>query len=125
MQLSTDIYFVYIDLTETTLFSMSHYGLIIIQQKIISGLYILSPLQVQYFRKVDLNQFFYDMMLDCSDIMLENCSEPDMLYAIIPDKENVLVLMGLSMMLLHLSYVACSKMVMHLSYVACEKMVTR
>lgn len=46
VQLSADIDFIYIDLTENHQFCISRYELTVIQQKRVSGLYVLSPLQV-------------------------------------------------------------------------------
>ena len=50
VQLSDDIDFIYKDLTDNLEFSMSRYRLAVIQQKIVSGLYILSPLQVKFIK---------------------------------------------------------------------------
>lgn len=106
VQLSADIDFIYQDLTENLNFSMSRYRLAVIQQKIVSGLYVLSPLQVFFIKKVDLNQFLLDTLLDCPDIMYGPTSyNPDMITVVMPaDKEDVLVLMGLSLMLFRLSH---------------------
>lgn len=103
VQLSADIEFIYKDLTNSK-FSMSHYQLVVIQQKMVSGLYVLSPLQVKYIRKVDLTLFLHETLPDCPDIMLGTGSDPDIIYAVMPDKEDVLVLMGLSRMLFRLSH---------------------
>lgn len=103
VQLSADIDFIYQDLTDNLQFSMSRYRLAVIQQKRVSGLYVLSPLRVKFIRKVDLSQFLYDTLPDCPDIMLGTGSDPDMIYVVMPDKEDVLVLMGLSLMLFRLS----------------------
>ncbi|XAR56186.1 hypothetical protein NMG60_11036564 [Bertholletia excelsa] len=70
---------------------MSRYRLALIQQKIVFGLYVLSPLQ-----------FLHDTLLECPDIMFKTYS--DMIYVVMPDKDDVLVLMGLSLMLFHLSH---------------------
>ena len=104
VQLSDDIDFIYKDLTDNLEFSMSRYRLAVIQQKIVSGLYILSPLQVKFIKKVDLTPFLHDTLPDCPDIMLRTGSDPDMIYVVMPDKEDVLVLMGLSLMLFRLSH---------------------
>lgn len=104
VQLSADIDFLYKDLTENLPFSMSRYRLADIQLKIVSGLYVLSPLQVKFIKKVDLTQFLDDTLPDCPDIMLGTPYDPDMIYVVMPDKEDVLVLMGLSLMLLRLSH---------------------
>ena len=104
VQLSADIDFIYQDLVENFQFSMSLYRLAVIQQKIVSGLYVLSPLQVKVLMKEDLNKFLYDTLPDCPDIMFGAGHNPDMICVGMPDKEDVLVLMGLSLMLFRLSY---------------------
>lgn len=104
VQLSDDIEFIYKDLTDNVEFSMSRYRLAVIQQKIVSGLYVLSPLQVKFIKKVDLTHFLNDTLPDCPDIMLRPGSDPDMIYVVMPNKDDVLVLMGLSLMLFRLSY---------------------
>ena len=104
VQLSADIDFIYKDLTDKLQFSMSRYQLTVIQQKIVSGLYVLSPLQVKIIKKEGLIPFLHDTLPDCPDIMLVPGSDPDILYVVMPDKEDVLVLMGLSLMLFRLSH---------------------
>lgn len=103
VQLSADIDLIYKYLTENLQFSMSRYQLAVIQQKILSGLYVLSPLQVKYIKKEDLTQFLHDTLPDCPDIMLGTGSNPDIINVVMPDKKDVLVLMGLSLMLFRLS----------------------
>ena len=104
VQLSADIDIIYKDLTDTIQFSMSRYRLADIQQKIVSGLYVLSPLQVKYIKKADLIRFLDDTLSDCPDIMLGTGSDSDIIYVVMPEKEDVLVLMGLSLMLFRLSH---------------------
>jgi hypothetical protein len=104
VQLSADIDFIYKDLRDNLQFSMSRYRLDVIQQKIVSGLYVLSPLQVKFIKKVDLTQFLHDTLPDCPDIMLGIGSDPDMIYVVMPDKEDILVFMGLALMLFRLSH---------------------
>lgn len=100
VQLSADIDFIYKDLTENLEFSMSLYRLALIQQKIVSDYYVLSPLQVKYIKKVDL----IPLLKDCPDVMLGTGSDPDMIYVVMPNKDDVLVLMALSLMLFRLSH---------------------
>lgn len=102
VQLSADIDYIYQDLVDNQ-FSMSHYQLVGIQQKILSGLYVLSPLQVKYIKKADLSRFLHTLA-DCPDIMLGTGSDPEIINAFMPAKDDVLVLMGLSLMLLRLSH---------------------
>lgn len=103
VQLSADIDFIYNDLTDKLQFSMSRYQLALIQEKSLSGLYVLSPLRVKRVKKVDLTQFLHDRLPSCPDLMVAASSDPDMVYVLMPDKEDVLVLMGLSHMLFRLS----------------------
>lgn len=104
VQLSTDIEYIYNDLRENLQFSMSREQLAVIQQRILSGLYVLSPLHITFIKRDCLTPFLHDTLPDCPDIMLGLCSDPDLLCAVIPDKEDTLVLMGLSLMLFRLSY---------------------
>ncbi|XP_044481937.1 uncharacterized 39 kDa protein in mitochondrial S-1 and S-2 DNA-like [Mangifera indica] len=83
---------------------MSRNRLAVIQQKILSGLYVLSPLQVKFIKKADLTLFLRDTLPDCPDIMLGTGSDPDMISVVMPEKEDLLVLMGLSLMLFRLSH---------------------
>lgn len=83
---------------------MSLYRLADIQHKMVSGLYVLSPLHIKCIKKVDLSNFIRDTLTDCPDIMLGTGSDPDMLYVIMPEKDDVLVLMAFSLMLLRLSH---------------------
>jgi hypothetical protein len=104
-QLSADIDFIYHNLKDDNLlFSMSRHQLAGIQQKVVSGLYVLSPLQFKIIKKDDIIPFLEDTLPDCPDIMLGNGSEQDMITVVIPDKKDVLVLMGLSIMLFRLSH---------------------
>lgn len=43
-------------------------------------------------RKVGLTQFIHETLPDCPDIMLETCSDPDILCVVMPDQEDGLVL---------------------------------
>lgn len=102
VQLSTDIYFLYHDLMVNT--RMCRYRLTVIQQKLVLGLYVLSPLQVNRIKDEDLTQFYHDTLPDCPDIMLRPCSDPDIFDVVMSDKDDVWVLMGLSLTLFRYSY---------------------
>ena len=103
-ELSADIDFIYKDLTDNLPFCMSRYQLALIQQKILSGIYVLSPLQVKFIKMDDLSRFLHDTLPDCPDIMIGRGSDPDIRSVVLPsNKEDVLVLRGLSRMLLRLS----------------------
>ncbi|XAR51037.1 hypothetical protein NMG60_11005540, partial [Bertholletia excelsa] len=101
-QLSDDINLIYNDLTDTLQFNMSRYLLALIQEKIVSGLYVLSPLQVKFIKKEDLTHFLHDTLPECPDIMFKTNS--NMIYVVMPHKDDVLVLMGLALMLFRLSH---------------------
>ncbi|KAF3452227.1 hypothetical protein FNV43_RR08325 [Rhamnella rubrinervis] len=103
-ELSDDIHFIYKDLTEKHRFSMSCFRLAVIQQEILSGLYDLSPLQIREIKMNDLAQFLLDTLPACPDLAIMNSLDREMVIAVMPDKEDVLVLMGLSVMLLRLSH---------------------
>lgn len=102
VQLSTDIDFLYHDLMVNT--RMCRYRLTVIQQKLVLGLYVLSPLQVKRIKDEDLTQFYHDTLPDCPDIMLRPCSDPDIFDVVMSDKDDVWVLMGLSLTLFRYSY---------------------
>jgi hypothetical protein len=104
VQLSADIDFIYKNLTDDIEYSLSRYRLAVIKQQIVSGLYVLSPLQVKFIKKVGLTQFLHEMLPDCPDIMLATCSNQEIICVVMPDQEDGLVLMGLSLMLLRLSH---------------------
>lgn len=104
VQLSADIDFIYQDLTDNIQFSISRHQLTVIQQKIVSGFYVLSPLQAKLIRKVDLTQFLYNTLSDCPDIMLIPSPDPEFIIVVMPNKEDGLVLMGFSLMLYRLSH---------------------
>lgn len=104
VQLSDDIHFIYKDLTENNRYSMSCFRLALIQQDILSGLYVLSPLQIREIKMYDLAQFLRETLPAYPDIAIMNSLDPEMFYAVMPDKEDVLVYMGLSLMLLRLSH---------------------
>ena len=107
-QLSADIEFIYMDLSSNYEYSMSPYELAVMQEKIVSGLYVLSPLKVKFIFKFDLSKFLLDTLSDCPDIMLGTCSALIQIrfvwFILYPDKKDVLVLMGLSLLLFRLSY---------------------
>lgn len=104
VQLSDDIHFIYKDLTENHRFSMSCFRLAVIQQEILSGLYVLSPLQIREIKMYDLALFLRETLPACPDLAIMNSLDPEMVCAVMPDKEDVLVLMGLSVMFLRLSH---------------------
>lgn len=104
VQLSEDIEYVYNDLISKTNFSLSRMELAVLQQRLLSGLYVLSPLRVKGVEKENLSQFLLDNISDCPDFMFFPCdSNPDFFIVIMPEKEDDLVLMGLSRMLYRLS----------------------
>lgn len=92
VQLAADIDFVYKDLKDNLQFSISHLRLAEIKYKILSDLYILSPLQVKFIEKGDLPVFLKDTLPDCPDIMLGTCvNEKEVVCVVMPNnKEDVL-----------------------------------
>lgn len=101
-QLSEDIEFLYNDLTINTPFSMCRFELALIKKELCNGFYVLSPLQYRIIKKENFTQFLYDMLPDCPDMMLGTGEDPDTAYVLMPDKSDVLVFMGLSLMLYRL-----------------------
>jgi len=105
VQLSADIDFIYQDLTDDIEYSLSRYRLAVIKQQIVAGLYVLSPLHVKFIKRDCLTQFLHEKLPDCPDVMLAICSDdPEIICVVMPDQEDGLVLMGLSLMLLRLSH---------------------
>lgn len=106
VELSADIDYIYKDLTEDgLLLSISCSRLVFIQQRIVCGLYVLSPLEIQIIKKVDLTQYLSEKLSDLPDIQFWTCADPAFISVIIPsNKEDGLILMGLSRMLFRLSY---------------------
>lgn len=103
-QLSADIEFIYNDLADNG-YSMPRYRLAVIQQKRLSGLYVLSPLHAKFVKIENLTQFLGKTLPDCPDITFGPCSsDPGMICVVLPDKEDALVLMGLAQTLLRLSH---------------------
>jgi len=103
VQLSADIDFMYNSLEEFQL-SLSRYRLAVIKQKRVSGFYVLLPLQVFFVKHVDRTHFYYDMIADYPDNILWNDYDPEILYVVLPDIEDTLVLMGLGRLLYRLAY---------------------
>jgi hypothetical protein len=104
VQLSEDIEFVYNDVTSNYNYNLSRYELADIQQKILSGFYILSPLEVQYISKEYINMYIYLMRTEIPDFMVLHNKDPKLFTVVLPDKKDVLVFMGLSIMLYRLSH---------------------
>lgn len=103
VELSADIDLMYEYLTEKHQFSMSLDQLDVIQQKIHSGLYVLSPLHVKFIKKEYLNKLRHDGLTYCPDIMFGTCPDPDIICLVMPNKEDELVLKALSLTLYRLS----------------------
>lgn len=100
VQLSEDIEYVYNDLIIKTNFSMSRSELAVIQQRLLSGLYVLSPLRIKGVEKENLSKFLLENLSSCPDCLYHPCnSNPDIFIVIMPEKADDLVLMGLSRML--------------------------
>lgn len=103
--LSSDIEFIYNDFirTESPL-PISREELEVIQQLILNGIYVLSPLHVKYMNLIDLPIFLSERLPDCPDMGIDYCLESGDAFAVMPSKRDVLVLMGLSVLLFRLSY---------------------
>lgn len=74
---------------------------------LLSGRYVLSPLEVIFIKKSEIFQFsenyydYYNPFFDIPDLM--NTSDPDIKIAVLPTKEDTFLLLGLSQLLLRLS----------------------
>jgi hypothetical protein len=105
VQLSSDIEFVYNDFIRTECpLPILREELEVIQQLILNGLYILSPLHVKYMTILDLPLFLSSRLPDCPDVGINYCIESDEASVVMPSKRDVLVLMGLSVHFFRLSY---------------------
>lgn len=101
-QLSADIEMIYIynELIDIDSgYNLSRKQLADIQQKIVSGFYPLSPLQVKILELIDFHQFI--IKEDYPDYYLQDLKDGSHML-VHPEKEDVLVLMGLSIMLYRL-----------------------
>lgn len=77
VELSADIDYIYKDLTEDgLLLSISCSRLVFIQQRIVCGLYVLSPLEMKIIKKVDLTQYLSEKLSDLPDIQFWTCADP-------------------------------------------------
>nr|YP_009861457.1 hypothetical protein [Mirabilis himalaica]QKN19354.1 hypothetical protein [Mirabilis himalaica] len=106
-QLSEDILFIYNDLRDSIQYSMSPKQLALIQEKILRGEYILSPLQMLIIERRNLDLLpllLRDTLHDQPDIGIVSTPDPDILYLLLPSKDDVVVLMGLSIMLFRFTY---------------------
>lgn len=105
LQLSDDIDLVYKYLTEINeVLTLSRYQLALIQDQILNNSYILKPLRVKFVKKEDLIPFLYNTLLDYTDIMI-GIYNSNLLKIVIQDKkEDLVVLMALSIMLFRLTY---------------------
>lgn len=99
VQLCDDIDYIYKDLTDSQSFSISPHQLALIKQKILSDSYVLHPLQIRFVKKVLIMDFLRYKLPECPDLMMGQGPTPDRVTVVTPEKEDVLVLLGLSLML--------------------------
>jgi hypothetical protein len=101
-QLSSDIDFIHKDIFEH---SISSNRLSILQYKLFNGLYSLSPIRVKFIKLSDLDPFLKSILLETPDIgFIPFPDDPTRISVVIPEKEDVLVYMALSLMLFRLSH---------------------
>lgn len=103
VQLSSDIDYIYNEL-DGSIYGMTRDRLIFLHQKLVLGIYDLSPLQVYFVEKENLNIFLYLIVSECPDIAVSKLFGDDITCVITPSKDDVWVYMGLSLMLLRLSH---------------------
>ena len=105
VQLADDIVTVYKDLNSKLEYSMPSHQLGKIKQKILCNSYALSPLKIKIMENGEqLSAFLKDYSPDYPNIMYGRFTRCEKSFAIIPyNKEDNLVLMGISVMLLRLS----------------------
>lgn len=112
-QLSSDIEIVHRELSdESSSFYMAPYRLARIQQQILNGSYVISPLRVKILdKKVDISKYKHEMQSDYPDIIIAGFlytevmfGKPEYYIVVMPDKDDQWVLLGLSLMLVRLYY---------------------
>lgn len=104
LQLSKDIEYVYNDLIRNTEFSMSHSEFEVLKKNIIIGNYVLSPLRFKGVNKKNLRNYLLTIENDFPDhVYFPSNTDPDIFIVIMPEKEDNLVLMGLSRLIYRLS----------------------
>jgi hypothetical protein len=96
VQLSENIEEVYNDLTCNTNYSMSRCEFSVLQQRLLSGLLVLSPLRVKIVHEHAFPSFFHEMYLRCPDFSYLPTIYEDYMCVVMPDEKDVLVYMGLS-----------------------------
>lgn len=106
MQLSADIRYIYEKFTDDgLLLNISRFQLASIEQQIHSGLYVLSPLQVKYIPYLEIIPFIVVTLPDFPDIQYARVPDSSIFTVILPgNKEDGLVISGLSLTLYRLSY---------------------
>lgn len=111
LQLNSDIDLVYSDL-QGERFGISIERLLSIQQRIVLGLYVLSPVKVEFITRDSLVHFFFMKVSKCPDILIVQFPEEDDKVAVFSptSKDDVWVYLALSVMLL-LLMAACLKRV--------------
>lgn len=103
MQLAADIGLVHRE--ENLDLSISQYRLASIQSRILLGSYTLSLLRVHFVDRGEIKDFFIENLLDYPDIIMER-STPYKLFCVVTPgkKDDALVILGLSVLLLRLSH---------------------
>lgn len=105
VQLSEDIDFVYKDLKSTLIYNLSQKELCNLQQILLSGFYTLSPLRLRRISSDDLGEFLLATLPDCPDLTFYPYRKSSSYIVVFPSKkEDVLVLMALSIHLYRLTY---------------------
>lgn len=105
VQLSAEMDTIYNYLkSKTPPFSMPRDKFNVLQQQILNGIYVLSPLRMKYVRRVHFLNFIRNTSVDCPDFFYYRSKNPDFFLVIMPDKKDVLVFMGLCQMLYRLTY---------------------
>lgn len=107
--LTSCIEFVYKDLTENDNWNLPRELYESIHEKILIGVYVFYPLRVKFIKKVDLIDFLEKTLIEIPDILITNNKDSRILSIIFPNKVDVLVFMGLSLMLTNKVYVTLPK----------------
>lgn len=104
LKLSSNIELIFSDWNTNFGLSLSRYRLAVIQQKILSGKYVLLPLRIKFIKNGDLCKF--RKYVETPDIIFgKNPKYPMLTQVVMPaDEEDALVLAGLALLLFSLSY---------------------
>lgn len=102
--LSENIDSVYNDLTSNTNYSLYRSEFEFLQQRVVLGFIVFSPLRVKIVHEIAFPFFIGERYLTCPDFSYFPSINPEYIVVVMPDEKDVLVYLGLSKMLSRLYY---------------------